>query len=172
MALNDTSNQQHQQIRFTRINGEPLIVPDPTLNWEAGGIFAPAIIHENGKWRMLYRGFGKDQISRIGYAESDDGIVWRKDKKPRVIPDHTGLEYSGIEDPRIVHIDNLYLVTYTAYAKQEKEVQTRIRILETTDFRKFVHITPIFQKILHKNDKDGALFPEKINGKYCMLHRL
>ncbi|MCX6728447.1 MAG: glycosidase [Candidatus Saccharibacteria bacterium] len=172
MTLNDTSNQQDQQICFTRINGKPLIEPDPELNWEAGGVFAPAVVLENGKWKMLYRAFGKDGISRIGYAESDDGIDWNKDKKPRVIPDHTGLEYSGIEDPRIVHIDGRYLISYTAYAKQEMPVQTRIRILETTDFHKFEHVTPSFEKQKPQNDKDGVLFSEKINGLYYMLHRL
>jgi predicted GH43/DUF377 family glycosyl hydrolase len=169
MTLKDIDNQQ---IHFTRINGQPLIEPDPDLDWEAGGIFSPAVIHENGNWKMIYRAFGSDMVSRLGYAESDDGVSWQKDKKPRVIPDHTGLEYSGVEDPRIVHIDGRYLITYTAYAKQEESVQTRIRILETTDFHKFVHITPTFHQKEHKNDKDGVLFPEKIDGMYHMLHRL
>ncbi len=169
MELNDITNQQ---IHFTRIDGKPLIEPDPSLDWEAHGVFAPAVVHDNGRWKMLYRAFGKDMVSRIGYAESQDGIVWKKYKKPRVIPDHTGLEYSGIEDPRIVKIDGRYLITYTAYAKEEKGIQTRIRILETKDFHKFEHVTPTFHQKVHKNDKDGVLFPEKINGLYHMLHRL
>jgi len=161
-----------KQIHFTRIDGVPLIEPNPDLDWEAGGVFAPAVIHENGIWKMLYRAYGVDKISRLGYAESYDGIKWQKDINPRVIPDKTGLEYSGIEDPRIVKIDDRYLVTYTAYADRKKYSQTRIRILETKDFYKFKHITPFFQRQWHKNDKDGVLFPEKINGLYYMLHRL
>jgi predicted GH43/DUF377 family glycosyl hydrolase len=168
----DKNNNSKQDIQFTRINGRPLIKPDPSLDWEAGGVFAPAVIHENGQWKMLYRAFGKDRVSRIGYAESDDGINWRKNKKPLVIPDHTGLEYSGIEDPRIVHIGNRYLITYTAYANKKKYSQTRIRILETTDFCNFKHVTLSFQEEWHQNDKDGVLFPEKINNKYYMLHRI
>lgn len=172
MTLNDNANQQDQRIRFTRINGKPLIEPDPTLDWEIGGVFSPAVIHENGKWEMLYRAFGKDKISRLGYAESEDGVLWIKSKEPRVLPDNTGVEDNGVEDPRIVKIDGRYLVTYTAYEMADKDVQTRIRILETTDFHNFEHVTPLFQEQQHKNDKDGVLFPEKINGKYCMLHRL
>lgn len=169
MTINNTADQQ---IQFTRINSKPLIKPDPSLDWEALGVFAPAVVHEDGKWQMLYRAFGKDMVSRIGYAESDDGINWKKDKEPRVIPDDTGLEDSGIEDPRIVKIAGRYLITYTAYAKKEKDIQTRIKILETIDFHKFKHITPTFHQEIHRNDKDGALFPEKINGLYQMLHRL
>lgn len=169
MTSNDNTNQQ---IRFTRINGKPLIEPDPTLGWEAGGVFSPAVIHENGKWMMLYRAFGKDKISRLGYADSEDGILWIKSKEPRVLPDNTGIEDNGVEDPRIVKIDGRYLVTYTAYEMADKAVQTRIRILKTTDFHEFEHLTPIFQSQPHKNDKDGVLFSEKINGQYCLLHRL
>jgi beta-1,2-mannobiose phosphorylase / 1,2-beta-oligomannan phosphorylase len=169
MEVKDITNQQ---IHFTRINGSPLVEPDQHLDWEAGGVFSPAVIHENSEWKMLYRAFGKDNISRIGYAESNDGINWRKSVEPRLIPDHTGLEDNGIEDPRIVKIDDRYLITYTAYEKGNEDVETRIRILETTDFHNFEHVTPQFHSQPHKNDKDAVLFPEKIGGKYCMLHRL
>jgi len=160
------------QIHFTRIEGAPLIEPDPSLAWEAGGVFAPAVIHENGVWRMLYRAYGNDKISRLGYAESHDGIKWQKFNKPRVVPDDSRIEYNGVEDPRMVKIDNHYLITYTAYINKFRLNKTRIRILETTDFRRFKRITPLFKNFWHKNDKDGVLFPEKINGLYHMLHRL
>lgn len=159
-------------IRFTRIGTTPLIEANPSLDWEAGGVFAPAIMYENGTWRMLYRAYGKDKISRLGYAESYDGLTWRKDTTPRVIPDDTHLEYSGIEDPRIVKLDDKYYITYTAYSDKTRFVKTRIRILETTDFRKFERITPSFKDHWRKNDKDGVIFPEKINGLYYMLHRI
>src|SRR5680860_29581 len=113
-------NNKKQQLHFTRINGEPLLEPDPSLDWEAGGIFSPAVIHEKGAWKMIYRANGADNISRFGYAESVDGIDWKKFDEPRVVPDHSGLEYSGIEDPRIVNIDGKYFITYTAYDKKRK----------------------------------------------------
>lgn len=160
------------QIQFTRIGNSPIIEPNPNLDWEAGGVFAPAVIYDNGIWRMLYRAYGADRISRLGYAESNDGVKWQKYEKPRVIPDDTTLEYSGVEDPRIVKIDNRYLISYTAYADKKRFVKTRVRILETMDFHSFRHITPSFLDHWRKNDKDGVLFPEKINGLYFMLHRL
>lgn len=158
-------------IHFTRINDAPLLVCDSSLGWEAGGIFAPAVIREGNKWKMLYRAYGDDKISRLGYAESDDGITWQKDNKPRVIPDDTKLEYSGVEDPRIVFIDNQYLITYTGYSRRAWRVKTRIRILITSDFQTFKRITPSLAHRL-KNNKNGVLFPEKLNGSYVMLHRL
>jgi predicted GH43/DUF377 family glycosyl hydrolase len=121
---------------------------------------------------MLYRAYGIDQISRLGYAESSDGIKWKKDLIPRVIPYDSLVEYSGIEDPRMVKINKKYLVTYTAYGNKIRFVKTRIRLLETTNFQRFKHIKPTFKNHWRKNDKDGVLFPEKIDGLYYMLHRL
>lgn len=160
------------QIKFTRLDQNPIIKPNPNLAWEIGGVFAPAVIFENKKWRMLYRAFGSDMISRFGYAESDDGIIWKKDPEPRVVPDNGTLEYSGIEDPRIVKLEDKYYITYTAYANRKRFVETRVRILETKDFKKFKHITPRFKNHWRKNDKDGVLFPEKIDGLYHILHRI
>jgi predicted GH43/DUF377 family glycosyl hydrolase len=169
MAL---SNRNTKQIKFTRIEGVPLIQPDPSLAWEAGGVFAPAVIHETTGWKMLYRAYGSDKISRLGFAESKDGGIWEKHKRPRVIPDSSNLECSGVEDPRIVKIDNKYLITYTAYAAKPGFERTRIRILETTDFHEFRRISPSFSNGQRENDKDGVLFPEKIRNSYVMLHRV
>lgn len=168
----DLKHNTTPQIHFTRIDGVPLIKPDSSLPWEIGGVFAPAVIHENGVWKMLYRAYGNDRISRLGYAESTDGINWKKDLRPRVVPDNSRIERSGIEDPRIVKIGDKYIITYTAYVSRIRRDKTRIKILVTTDFIEFKHITPSFNNYWRKNDKDGVLFPEKINKVYFMLHRL
>lgn len=160
------------KVQFNRIGSSPILEPDMTLKWEAGGIFAPAVIHEKDSWKMLYRAYGTDKISRLGYAESTDGINWTKDPEPRVVPDNSLLESSGVEDPRIVKIADDYLISYTAYDEKKRYVKTRIRILSTTDFKTFRHITPAFANHWRRNDKDGVLFPEKINGRYYMLHRI
>lgn len=56
---------------------------------DEGGIARPCVIREDGKYKMWYsyrgsRNYRTDrrQSYRIGYAESDDGLVWiRKDEK-------------------------------------------------------------------------------------------
>lgn len=159
-------------IQFTRVGEDAIIKPDMALPWQSGGVFAPAVIYENNTWKMLFRAFGNDQISRLGYAESTDGITWIQNKKPRVIPDKSRLEYSGVEDPRIVKIDGRYLITYTGYASRARQVKTRIRILETTDFKSFKRLTTSFHDYPRMDDKDGVLFPEKIDGSYLMFHRV
>lgn len=159
-------------ITFKRIWNIPLVKPDPSLDWEAGGVMAPAVIRTGNKWIMFYRAFGKDRISRLGFAQSNDGIVWRKDPKPRVKPLHDGFEYSGVEDPRIVKIDNYFFITYTAFAARKVFRRASIRILKTNDFVNFQRLVPQIFSRWQGNDKDAALFPEKVNGKFVLLHRL
>lgn len=159
-------------IQFVRIQSNPILKPNPMLSWEVGGVLSPAVIYENETWKMLYRAYGQDQVSRLGYAESNDGLNWRKYNQPRVVPDKTDLEHNGIEDPRIVKIGDKYYITYTAYNRKRRFVKTRIRILQTTDFKTFKRITPTFRNHFRKNDKDGVLFPEKVNNLCYMLHRL
>jgi len=165
-------NSTTKHIRFTRIGNRPLIRPEPSITWESGGVFAPAVILDGNTWKMLYRAYGADKVSRLGYAESLDGIKWKKWKIPRIVPIDNLLESDGVEDPRVVKIDGKYLITYTAYAQKRQYVKTMIRILETKDFHRFEHITPSFRNHWRKNDKDGVLFPQKINGLFCMLHRV
>ncbi len=159
-------------VQCKRLGNKPLVTPDMSLSWQRGGVFAPAVIHKHGQWKMLFRAYGDDAISRLGYAESKDGIKWLVDKQPRVTPDTSRYEYSGVEDPRAVNIDNLFYVTYTAFAAKAWPAATRIRILATSDFLKFRRITPHLNNFLRKNDKDGVLFPEKINNRYFMFRRI
>src|SRR5690554_4077148 len=55
-------------------------------------------------------------LSHFRRAYSDDGINFVVDDKPWIYPDGI-MESWGIEDPRITHIDNKYLITYTAVSQ-------------------------------------------------------
>ena len=161
-------------IEFRRIGDRPIVVKNRSLAWESGGVLAPAVIIDNKTtiWHMIYRAFGSDKVSRLGYATSHDGINWHKNLQPLVVPDGSTVERDGLEDPRIIRIDDTYVITYTAYNRLAKRVQTHIRILITKDFVTFKRVSPHLNGFLHHNDKDGVLFPQKIHGRYLMLHRV
>lgn len=157
---------------FKRYPGNPIIVPRPGMLWEQNGTLNPAAFDLDDKTHILYRAFSADNISTVGYATSIDGfsISERLDKpiyKPR-----TNFEIKGCEDARAMIIDkNLYL-TYTAY----DGVLPRVAVssISTKDFLKRNWnkwsipeiITP-----LSVDEKDAAILPEKIDGKYMILHR-
>ena len=72
-------------------------------------------------------------------------------------------ETHGIEDPRITAIDGVCYVMYTAYS----QYGPRIALAKTDDFRQFKRIALVSEP----GNKDGILFPEKINGEYVRLDR-
>ena len=92
------------------------------------------------------------------------------DISERVIFPISKYEMKGIEDARFVKFYNedgsiSYYATYTAY----DGFSIMPKLLETKDFYHF-NIRPIHGK--YAKDKNLALFPEKINGKYAMISRI
>jgi predicted GH43/DUF377 family glycosyl hydrolase len=127
---------------FTRpAEGNPVIAPrpestftDPVLktgvHWEALHTFNPAAIVRNGKVYVLYRAeddSGAMQIgmhtSRLGLAESTDGVHFTRRGEPVFFPGEDGEKArewpGGVEDPRIVEReDGTYVLTYTQWNRQ------------------------------------------------------
>ena len=56
--------------------------------WEQKDVFNPAIIVKDGKLFMLYRAQDKKGTSRIGLAESVDGIHFARHSEPVLFPDN------------------------------------------------------------------------------------
>jgi predicted GH43/DUF377 family glycosyl hydrolase len=108
---------------------------------------------------------GKDYLSTISHlrvARSSDGINFRVDPKPFIYPCSPDEAY-GIEDARIVNIDNTYYINYTIVSKDS----WCTALSTTTDFNNFRKIGIIF----HPENKDVSIFPEKVGDKYIALHR-
>ncbi|GAB3718441.1 glycoside hydrolase family 130 protein [Spirosoma flavus] len=101
-------------------------------------------------------------LSHLRLARSKDGIHFTIDDKPFLFPARMD-ESFGVEDARITFLDGKYWITYTAVSEHGPGVGLAV----TTDF---VNVERIGM-ILPPPNKDVALFPEKINGKYMLLHR-
>jgi predicted GH43/DUF377 family glycosyl hydrolase len=72
-------------------------------------------------------------------------------------------EEFGLEDPRIVRIDDQFYITYVAVSRHGAATA----LASTQDFRSFSRHGIIFCP----ENKDVVLFPEKIAGQYVALHR-
>lgn len=101
-------------------------------------------------------------ISHLRLARSSDGKNFTIDEKPTVFPE-TKLESWGIEDCRITRIAETYYITYSAVSSKG----VAVGLLSTDDFQAFSREGII----LAPENKDVVIFPEKINGRYYMLHR-
>ena len=92
------------------------IILSPTdKEFENNGVFNPGIYQEGNTVHILYRAVQHGNYSTIGYAKTEGPlkIIERKDK-PLIVRDFD-YEKHGVEDARIVKIENTYYITYTAY---------------------------------------------------------
>ncbi len=162
-----------QKTSLQRFRANPIISPRPGFLWEEKGTLNPASIDLGNKTHILYRAVSADNISTIGYANSSDGfsIDERSDKpiyKPRV-----DFESRGCEDPRVMVIGKKVFMTYTAYDGTLPRVA--VTSIETEHFLKKNWSKWSQPEIITPYDvdnKDAAILPEAINGKYMVLHRV
>lgn len=117
---------------------------------------------------LLMRVEDRRGISHLTVARSKNGISdWEIDPAPTLMPDPENYpeEVWGIEDPRITYIDELGLwaILYTSYSKAGPLVSLAV----TKDFKTFQRKGAV----MPPEDKDAALFPERFNGRWAMLHR-
>ncbi len=159
-------------IKLKRISNTPLLLPVKENPWEAAAVFNCAAIYANKKIHMIYRATdiassGKDGpfISRLGYAASDDGIHFERKNTP-LLTNEGEQELRGLEDPRIVKIENIFYMMYTGYRGKEAG-DYRICLASSPDLKNWERRGVV----LDESNKDGSLFPEKFNGKFCMFHR-
>ena len=180
------------KVLLQRYKKNPVLIPNEANWWESKAVFNCAILHYENKFHMLYRAIGEYEryISRIGYASSTDGYSFARSNHIALEPTQDYEKY-GIEDPRMVEIDNQVYITYvilSAYVTDGAVVEASTALATTTDFLKYTRLRVITSK--GSNNKDVVLFPEKMSqqqssvlssstssnnadgaGKYFFLHR-
>jgi len=148
-----------------RTSNRPVIAPQGD-GWESAGTFNPSVIRHDGQIVMLYRAQDSNGTSRLGYATSADGVRFIRRPEPILSPETEYERGGGLEDPRLVKIDDTYYLTYTGYNKTDAQ----LCLATSTDLvhwdRKGV-ILPAYRGRWNVGwTKAGAIVPEKIDGKY------
>jgi predicted GH43/DUF377 family glycosyl hydrolase len=146
--------------------GNPVLTRDD-VPFNVNSIFNPGAIKIDDEYILLCRVEMPAGRSSFVIARSKDGYDFRVDKKPCLTPeDHKEFyKYTswGIEDARIVKMQDRYLITYTGYS----DYLPLVMLAETKDFSKFNILGPISEP----SNKDCSIFPEKINGHYLKMDR-
>jgi len=152
---------------WRRVSQVPSIEPRGAT-WESAGTFNSAVAIHGSKIVMLYRAQDKSGTSRLGYAESDDGLHFSRRPEPVLSPAEPYEKDGGVEDPRLVQFDDTYYLTYTGYNKTDAQ----LCLATSKDLihweRKGVIIPASKGNWNVKWTKSGAIVPRKINGKYWM----
>ncbi|KKT74296.1 MAG: hypothetical protein UW71_C0028G0005 [Parcubacteria group bacterium GW2011_GWB1_44_7] len=167
--------------------------------FEKRAVLNPACIAEGGITHMFYRAIDQNNISTIGRCQIKNNKVILRDNRPLIFPEHN-FERCGVEDPRIVYLEGIYYLFYTAYDGRDASAAYAV----SSDLRNFEKRGLIFPAILYKDagkifkkaglpekyewyakryekekgqevslwEKDVFLLPEKIEGNFFLIHRV
>lgn len=157
--------------RLKRYPGNPILMPVKEHPWESKYVLNAASFRIKDRVYILYRAFGDDEVSRIGLAISDGYRILERLSYPIFEP-ASASESMGCEDPRTVVIEDQILMIYTAYDGRTAQVagaSISIDDFLNRRFEKWQRLGLAFKDVW---DKDALIFPEKINGRYVIYHRI
>jgi beta-1,2-mannobiose phosphorylase / 1,2-beta-oligomannan phosphorylase len=180
---------QAQRARLHRSEANPLLQPRAQTDWDALAVFNAASLILEDQTHFIYRAIGWNGESVFGHAASTDGLSMdeRADEPvytdesslfagtgsvPQSVSDYqSGISRIGCEDPRLTRIDDRIYMTYTAFDGQHPP-GVALTSIAVDDFKAKRWNWQAPQLISEPNQahKNWVLFPEKINGKYALLH--
>jgi beta-1,2-mannobiose phosphorylase / 1,2-beta-oligomannan phosphorylase len=167
----------------------PVISPTMGSEWDEVGTFNPAAVEDDqGNVHLVYRAVGNDGVSRFGYAKSYDGRDFSEKspypifamQNPRSAPKKyepmmfaSGGSWGGCEDPRTVRIDGKVYVTFNAFDGWDF-IRMAVVSIDEKDFfnNKWKWSRPMLISPPKQINKNWVLFPEKVNGKFAILHSI
>ncbi len=184
------------KITLERSPKNPILKPNHKNFWEASAVFNAGVLYLDEKVHIIYRAIMSTGESVLGYASSKDGIhiEERSDRpiyscQPSYNNNHkhshassaytypfmfgSGGSWAGCEDPRLCCIDDTIYMTYTVYnAFQPQYIE--VTSISVPDFlnQEWNWKSPRRISPFHEMHKNWVIFPEKINGKYAILHSL
>lgn len=181
------------------VKKEGILLKKTTLGFENEGVLNPAAIREGNRVHLFYRAVRKGNYSTIGYCELEGPLTVKERHNTPILIPHFDYESQGVEDPRIVKIDDVYYLTYTAYdgvnalgalatSTDLKHFERKGLIVPQVSFDEFERLVECsgevskkyFRHLRHFKpnkkiflwDKNVIFFPRRINDKLYFLHRI
>ncbi len=172
-------NSFKEAFHLVKYHRNPILTPRSENFWEANSVFNPAAVYENGKFYLVYRAQSPDNTSTLGLAESDDGFNFKRHHEPIYVPRKSFEQksepgrLSGCEDPRITRLGNEFLMFYTAYDGMNPP-RVAVTSIAIQDFVKhnWQWSEPKLISSPDGDNKNSCLLPEKVRGRYVILHRM
>lgn len=130
-------------------------------------VFNSGLIKYKDKFIMICRAEDIALRAYFWIAESSDGFKFTLRDKPMKMPvdNPKFAKYASINfyDPRITQIGDTFYVMHATHS----EYDARLSLLKTKDFEDFEWLGYVSDP----GNRNGILFPEKINGLYARLDR-
>ncbi|MGK7370300.1 MAG: glycoside hydrolase family 130 protein [Candidatus Halalkalibacterium sp. M3_1C_030] len=169
ILLTGCNEQGWQLSSFQKYDKNPIITPRGN-DWESKDVFNPTVWSDGDTLYMLYRaedstGIGDwNGTSRLGLATSTDGINFKRLDEPVLEPSEPWELPGGVEDPRVVKIEDTFYLTYTAYDGET----ARLALATSPDLKSWQKHGLVFPD--SGWTKAGAILPHKVNGKWWMYY--
>lgn len=98
-----------------QVNKLGILLSKTTNTFESEGVLNPAVIKVGSNIHLYYRALAHDNYSTIGYCVLSAPLdVQSRNDVPLLFP-QAKYEFQGLEDPRIVKIEDTYYLSYTAF---------------------------------------------------------
>ena len=145
-----------------RYSKNPIIGRNPVP--KGARVFNSAVVPYNGEFVGVFRIDHKNTRPFLHFGRSKDGIHWEIEPEEIQWVDLNGNPFqpSYAYDPRVVKIEDTYYITFCT-----DDHGPTIGVGMTKDFKTFVRLPNAYVPF----NRNGVLFPRKINGKYVMLNR-
>jgi predicted GH43/DUF377 family glycosyl hydrolase len=184
------------------VKKEGILLNKTDFEFENEGVLNPAVIRDGDSVHMFYRAVRQGNHSTIGYCRLDGPLtVAERWNKPFMVPEADS-ESQGVEDARIVKIDDTFYLTYTGYdgtnargalatSKDLWNFKRQGIIVPPITYSAFVYLAEaakVNENYYHNHkfyyqeedpekkimlwDKNVIFFPRKIDGKLVFLHRI
>ena len=141
---------------------------NPIIGWNpipcAARIFNSAVIPYRGAFVGVFRADYKNGLPQLHLGRSADGLRWEIEPEKIAWTDARGRAVTNgyAYDPRLVQIEDAYYITWC-----DDFPGPAIGLGVTRDFERFTKLeTPLMPF-----NRNGVLFPRKVNGKYAMFSR-
>lgn len=141
---------------------------NPIINWnptkKTARIFNSAVVPYEGEFIGVFRADHKNGKPQLHLGRSKDGLKWDIEDEEIHWVDEDGKDYQPYYsyDPRLVKIEDTYYIIWCADFSG-----AALGLGKTKDFKTFVRLENPFIPF----NRNGVLFPKKINNKYLLLSR-
>jgi predicted GH43/DUF377 family glycosyl hydrolase len=184
------------------VKSEGIILESSHNAFDNQAVLNPACVEIDGVTHMFYRAVRHgDMVSSIGYCQLVDNKVVKRFDHPVIFPEHD-YEKKGVEDPRIVFLNGVYYIFYTAYDGKNAGFAYATSV-DLVNFVKQGMISPrityaeagslighskvkirekyfLFESYIKDRqgadillwEKDAFIFPKKFNNKFALVHRV
>jgi predicted GH43/DUF377 family glycosyl hydrolase len=149
-----------------RWEGNPVLAPED-VDFRLADICNAGVVRVNGEYILLITIQGLEGFYSIYTARSQDGYHFDFEPEPLMAPlaedSDATYDEEGVMDARVTPFENSYYVVYNVVGRNGY----RLALAQSNDFRTVKRLGMISEP----DTKGGALFPEKINGKFARLER-